>query len=408
MATIAFQYSEGGISLDPVYIVLRDPTNTFGLKRNDTGEILVASGTALTRNTLGDYSYTFIEPEAGLTYTYWLEWQGVGNSTVQRLERVMRLTTTVEPLSIVQPNAPTSRSGCPVLTRLAGFTVSEGAEAVLEFTFRDAKGVPIKLIGPTQTSQSSSSSESASSNDSVTTLSSGDEIILRGREFASRRDWSHIWESFGSVTDGDNGVVQAAVSPFAVKQCGVYQLSWAVKRNNKILITREALLTVDRSLFSMTAACPDRPEGPPTLDEIRMNIWDSSPAENLLLDDVEFGAEQIMLAITKPINYFNEVPPPLNTRFDTHNFPWREHWIAGIVGHLYEMAAAFYRRNRLQGAAGGVSIDDLNKANEYMQAAKMKLDEWRAFVLAKKVELNMAACTGEIGSPFDYMPGTVF
>lgn len=44
-------------------------TFTIGVIRADTGETVVSSGTAMTHDATGQYSYTFTEPAAGLTYT---------------------------------------------------------------------------------------------------------------------------------------------------------------------------------------------------------------------------------------------------------------------------------------------------------------------------------------------------
>jgi len=56
--------------------VLRDPTGLIGIKRDDTDEVIVAAGTAMTEEETGVYTYSFDEPigETGLTYTYWVEW----------------------------------------------------------------------------------------------------------------------------------------------------------------------------------------------------------------------------------------------------------------------------------------------------------------------------------------------
>ncbi len=50
--------------------VLTDLTTfTLGVTRNDTGAVVVASGTALTHDSTGVYSYEITEPAAGLEYT---------------------------------------------------------------------------------------------------------------------------------------------------------------------------------------------------------------------------------------------------------------------------------------------------------------------------------------------------
>jgi len=78
--TIREQFTIDGALTDVTAIVLSDPTSTFGVKRNDTGAVVVADGTAMTKVSTGVYSYSFDEPAAGLTYTYWVEWQYGGET----------------------------------------------------------------------------------------------------------------------------------------------------------------------------------------------------------------------------------------------------------------------------------------------------------------------------------------
>lgn len=47
---------------------LADPTGSFGIRRVDTREVVVATGAVTTRLSAGRYSYTFNEPAAGLSY----------------------------------------------------------------------------------------------------------------------------------------------------------------------------------------------------------------------------------------------------------------------------------------------------------------------------------------------------
>ncbi len=63
----------GTVLTDATSVVLSDPSGTFGVKRNDTGEAVVAAGTAMTRVSTGIYEYTFTEPAEGLSYTAWVE-----------------------------------------------------------------------------------------------------------------------------------------------------------------------------------------------------------------------------------------------------------------------------------------------------------------------------------------------
>ena len=59
-----------GVLTDATSAVLRDSTNSYGVKRADTGEILVAAGTAMGHNGTGLYSVTIADAAAGVTYLW--------------------------------------------------------------------------------------------------------------------------------------------------------------------------------------------------------------------------------------------------------------------------------------------------------------------------------------------------
>jgi hypothetical protein len=84
---IAFSHTVNGTPTSATSVVLSDPTGAFGVKRNDTGGVVVADGTAMTQQSTGVYTYSFTDPAPNLTYTYWLEW--VYQGVTYRQERVI-------------------------------------------------------------------------------------------------------------------------------------------------------------------------------------------------------------------------------------------------------------------------------------------------------------------------------
>ncbi len=81
--TIEFRFEVGGTLTNVTSVVLRDPSNVYGVRRADTFAVVVPAGTALARTATGVYRYTFTEPAPGLNYTYWLEWVYLGNTRRQ-------------------------------------------------------------------------------------------------------------------------------------------------------------------------------------------------------------------------------------------------------------------------------------------------------------------------------------
>jgi hypothetical protein len=67
---------DGMINAD--LVVFADPVNTFGIKRNDTDQVLVPAGTPLPNLGPGIYQYGLVEPVSSLAYTYWIRWTFLG------------------------------------------------------------------------------------------------------------------------------------------------------------------------------------------------------------------------------------------------------------------------------------------------------------------------------------------
>lgn len=77
---IQFSLNIAGTPTDATSVVFRDPSNAFGVRRTDTLATVVAAGTALTHTGVGEYQYTFVDPEEGIHYNYWIEWVYLGNT----------------------------------------------------------------------------------------------------------------------------------------------------------------------------------------------------------------------------------------------------------------------------------------------------------------------------------------
>ena len=51
-----------GAYIDIDYAILEDPSDTFGIKRSDTDEVIIPSGTPMVKLSNGFYEYEFDEP----------------------------------------------------------------------------------------------------------------------------------------------------------------------------------------------------------------------------------------------------------------------------------------------------------------------------------------------------------
>ena len=141
--------------------------------------------------------------------------------------------------------------------------------------------------------------------------------------------------------------------------------------------------------------------GAPSIPEMRLIIRDDCPENNTLLDDFEFSDLEIVHALRRPIDLWNETPPDIQ-RYTPQSFPYREHWMICTVGFLLRMAAHLYRRNNFTYNAGGQSVNDKDKAPEYEMIANARISEYKEWMKNKKIELNLNLGYGSFGSAYGY------
>lgn len=299
----------------------------------------------------------------------------------------------------------------PLLARMRSVVIRGGSQPTIEWQMHDADGNPVNLsdcVCPPASSSSNSSSSASDSSSSSSAANCPATIKLRLREQLSlgRCVAEARYTYDGTITNAAEGLVQVDLPRRQTLLPGVYFAEMAAVATNDageeyVLFSNIFYVVVEQGLWAkrprnLTAL------GPPTIAEVRLHLRDSSPEESFLLDNVMFDDAEIAQAIILPVQYWNEIPPPLGKHATTHNFPFRYHWLIGITGHLFLIAAEHFRRNTLQYDAGGVRIDDMNKEQPYEAAAQRRLEEYRAFVRAKKAEINLAAAWGEVGSSYQY------
>lgn len=127
------------------------------------------------------------------------------------------------------------------------------------------------------------------------------------------------------------------------------------------------------------------------LTDMDIRIWlrDKDPAANLLMDDFEFGTEEIRTASTLAVDYWNETPPPICVYDEVYRFPFRYHLLMATCANLFFIAANLYRRNKLAYQVPGGGISDQNKDAEYDGAGQRLWEQYKAWVASKKKEINI-------------------
>lgn len=125
------------------------------------------------------------------------------------------------------------------------------------------------------------------------------------------------------------------------------------------------------------------------LTDLDVRIWlrDNDPEANLLLDDFEFTPEEIRTAMTLTVDYWNDQPPYIRN-YDYTKFPFRSKLLAGTAANLLFMAANKYRRDSLQYSAGGLTVQDKEKYQQYDAAGARLWQEYKEWVPANKRSIN--------------------
>jgi hypothetical protein len=284
-------------------------------------------------------------------------------------------------------------NGTPILSRMKVISVKGGQKARIRWQMHDQLGNPVNL---TECIDYCSSSSSASSESLSVT------ITFKCREYLLINALSlPTFERTATIIDAETGIVEVELTGDDTQHPGIYFAEMCVDISCDdtvgVYFSNIFYLAITTSLsFSNRSYAA----GPPTIAEIRLHLRDSSADESYLMDNLAFDDAEIALAIIRPVQQFNETPPELDPRFTTSDFPYRYYWLEGICAQLFTMAAEFYRRNNLSYSAGGIQVDDMNKAKDYMQIADYKRQIWTEFIKRKKIEMNLANCFGNMDSPY--------
>lgn len=190
----------------------------------------------------------------------------------------------------------------------------------------------------------------------------------------------------------ETGFVAFILTGIHTARAGIYEATIGRFSGDSLVDAWPMYILVEPNAFQALSGA-----GPLTIPEIRLGLLDINNAVNSgapfsnLLDDVEFSDSEIIFAMRRVIDLWNETPPPVQ-RYSVTTFPFRYNWLQGTVGELLLMGAARYRRNRLDYSAGGVTINDQSKADEYEGAGRAKLQEFNIWMTRYKLSINMSKC----------------
>lgn len=194
--------------------------------------------------------------------------------------------------------------------------------------------------------------------------------------------------------DSDNGRICFALPPAVERTPGIYQVQLTLRDEEAVpYVGDRFLLSVESSLLT-----PDKP-GPLTLGEVRRALRDY-PATNTAWESSEFSQDEILAAIVRPVQTFNETLPRV-LRYSPANFPYRSQWLDAAIGHLLKLASLWYLRNSQKLSYGdGKTEDDKDKHPAYAQIAEMHLQRFQAFCDAEQVTANLTRGFSSFGGTF--------
>ena len=277
----------------------------------------------------------------------------------------------------------------PILAKIPSVLTSQGVSPVIEMVLRDSEGRPINL---TECGFASSISSNQSS-------SSEHRLAGKMREAISVAQTNVPIDLEPVVWQAESGTIRARVPAIATEVNGIMRGQWAmIDPDNNIMFTSPFFLFVDRGEFGSVY----NNAGVPSPNDVRVFLRDNSPEDNYLLSELEFDLTEIVESAIRCIDHFNSAQPPITQKFDTITFPNPVVLLNGIMGYLYQIAAKHYRRNHLPYSAGGMQIDDKNKANEYEQMGAQMVGEYQQWVKNKKAQFNAQNWNGIFGSGYDY------
>lgn len=138
------------------------------------------------------------------------------------------------------------------------------------------------------------------------------------------------------------------------------------------------------------------------VDCVRMCIFDS-PETNDLLGKYEFEEKEIMLAAKRAVQRINSTPPLVDAILRLDNFNTEEKYIGlipGVLGFIYQGAAIREKRNELQYADEGQSIQEDHRYSEYLQFSQIQTNEFDNKIKNIKNMMAEKACFGSVDTQF--------
>jgi hypothetical protein len=235
----------------------------------------------------------------------------------------------------------------------------------------------------------------------ILSLNVDDIITLRARE-----NWDSTGAALvnvGEITSAVDGKVKFEIVATSVPAPGLYLGEIVIDHGTSSSSSSASFVSDYRAFCYVEAEAGLKVRNAAisalSIAEVRMAIRDKCAVDNFLLDRVEFTDGEIAWSMRRPIDFWNEVPPPITQIFTPITFPYRYFYLNGVIGELLQIAAVHYERNTLRYTAAGMAVADKDKAKFYTEAAQKFQNEFRVWCRQQKKTINLSECYGGTALP---------
>lgn len=201
-----------------------------------------------------------------------------------------------------------------------------------------------------------------------------------------------------TCTINADGTITVSFEQVDLDVPGVWHGEFAISTTSTGTVTNRVrcFMNIDMS-FSSTAVSYD----PVCITDVRTVLQDRGAEDNVFLDEQEFSDGEVCWAVVRAAGLWNESPPKnSNLTYTQITFPYKENLLDGVVGELLHSKALNLVRNRMPVQAGGLALDDHQRADIYMQLGDAYKTRYRDWMAVKKSALNMEAGFGATYNPY--------
>ena len=138
-----------------------------------------------------------------------------------------------------------------------------------------------------------------------------------------------------------------------------------------------------------------RPDKHMTLESVRAQFRDLSADDNKLLDSLELSTGDIIDAVQRCIEQYNNRAPRIIT-YNGTTFPYPEILRTGVLYTVLQSIWTALERRRMTYQAGGVQVDLERRADAYGKLLQEYKSMWVGGISQAKNEENLLSFTGHI------------